>query len=132
MSHPAEPQLSGLRILVVDDELLICEMISDAMQDVGCDIVGPATSEERGKILADSETLDGAFLDINLAGKLSFSVAEILARRGVPFVFLTGYNKTAIPETYRQVPTLWKPFQIHELLSSARRHFTKATPQQRA
>lgn len=42
--------------------------------------------------LVDSGHLDGAFLDINLAGEYYFAVAELLHERGVPFVFLTGYD----------------------------------------
>ena len=127
MSQLSEPQLNGLRVLVVDDELLISDMIADALGDVGCEIVGPATSLEDGMTIARSENLDGAFLDINLKGKPSFSIAEVLTRREVPFAFLTGYDETAVPETYRQVPVLCKPFRVREVVALVRRHFTNIT-----
>jgi len=100
-------------------------MIADALDDAGCEIVGPATSLEDGMTSASSENLDGAFLDINLKGSPSFSIAEVLTRRNVPFAFLTGYDETAIPETYRQVPVLLKPFQVREVVALVGRHFTK-------
>lgn len=125
MPHLPEPGLSGLHILVVEDELLICDMIADALHEAGCEVVGPATSLEKGETLASSENLDGAFLDLNLKGKPSLSIAEVLTRREVPFAFLTGYDEAAIPETYRQVPILWKPFQVRDLVAFVQRHFTK-------
>jgi len=128
MSLLPDPPLSNLRILVVEDEILISEMIADRLHDVGCEVIGPAASLERGTTLASNENLDGAFLDVNLTGKPSFSIAEILTRREVPIAFLTGYGESAIPEAYRQIPFLSKPFELHELIALVRCHFTKDTP----
>jgi DNA-binding response OmpR family regulator len=127
MSDLPGPSLGGLRVLVVEDEMLIAGMIADTLRDAGCEIVGPALSLERGKILASGEDMDGAILDINLAGNACFPIAEILTQREVPIAFLTGYGEAALPDTYRQLPCLWKPFQLHDLLTLARRHFTKVT-----
>jgi DNA-binding response OmpR family regulator len=125
MSHLPEPRRDGLRILVVEDEMLIADMIADTLQDAGCQVIGPAMSLELGKTLANNEDLDGAFLDINLVGKASFAIADILMRRGIPVAFLTGYHQGAIPEAYRHCARLWKPFQLHELIALAQRHFTQ-------
>jgi len=125
MSQLPEPQLGDLRILVVEDEMLIAEMIADTLQEAGYLVVGPATSLEPGKTLANNEDLDGAFLDINLAGQASFAIADILQGRGVPVVFLTGYHQSAIPEAYRHCARLWKPFQLDQLIALAERHFAQ-------
>jgi DNA-binding response OmpR family regulator len=113
----------GLRILVVEDEMLIAEMIAETLRDAGCEVVGPATSLEPGKTLANNADLDGAFLDINLVGKVSFAIADILMQRGIPVAFLTGYQDATIPELYRHCARLSKPFQLHELMALAQRHF---------
>ena len=105
--------------------MLIAGMIADTLQDAGYLVIGPATSLEPGKTLANTEYLDGAFLDINLAGKASFAIADILLRRGVPVAFLTGYHQGAIPEAYRHCARLWKPFQLDQLIALAERHFAQ-------
>jgi DNA-binding response OmpR family regulator len=125
MSDLSIPELNGLRILVVEDERLIADMIMDALQDAGCDVIGPAMSLQSGEGLASNEALDGAFLDVNLAGKASFPIAQILMQREIPLAFLSGYGQGTIPEPYRGCPFLWKPFQLHQLVALAQRHFTR-------
>lgn len=125
MATAQELPLNGLRILVVDDELLIADMIADVVRDAGGEIIGPATSLEVGEALARSEALDGAFLDVNLAGKASYPIAQTLMRRDIPLAFLTGYSGVSIPEMFRRCPSVSKPFQFDELVLLAGRYFTK-------
>lgn len=115
--------LRGLRILVVEDSLLIADMIVDALCDCGCIAVGPAPRLASGLMLAAAEPLDGALLDVNLAGEWCFPIAAALGARGVPFAFLTGYGDAGLPEEYRDVPRLTKPFTIHTLLELVARCF---------
>ena len=65
--------------------------------------------------LVEAGAFDAAILDVNLDGQEVFPVAEILAGRGLPFVFVTGYGGGGLPEAYRSRPTLQKPFQRDEL-----------------
>lgn len=117
------PDLHGLRILVVEDSLLVAEVILDVLQDCGCDIVGPASRVQQAVALVQQNALDGALLDMNLAGELCFPVAAALTERRVPFVFLTGYDEAAVPPEYRGVPRMTKPFQIRELALLAASRF---------
>ena len=112
LGHPTETESShGLRILVVEDNLLIAETLCDVLADCGCEVVGPAPDLPRGMALVDHDQPDGALLDINLAGTLSFPLASILEERGVPFVFLTGYDEGVLfPPEFRKVRRLSKPF----------------------
>src|SRR6516162_9942866 len=80
--NPHAHDLSGVRILVVEDTLLIADLIADHLQDAGCDVIGPASRVARALALAASEPLDGALLDINLHGELCFPVADVLVDRG--------------------------------------------------
>jgi len=125
MSDLHEDGLRGLRVLVVEDTLLVADMIADELEEVGCTVVGPAPRVERGLALARAERLDGALLDVNLAGELCFPIAELLLAQGVPFAFLTGYGETTLPPGYRKMPRLAKPFQLNELLNLVRRNFVK-------
>jgi CheY-like chemotaxis protein len=123
------PDLHGLRILVVEDSVLIADVIVDALCDCGCNAVGPAARLAQGLMLAAVERLDGALLDVNLAGEPCFPIAAALGARGVPFAFLTGYGEVGVPPEYRAVPRLTKPFTIDNLMQLVARCFTTGSPQ---
>ena len=108
--------LSGLRILVVEDLLLVADLIAEVLRDHGCTVVGPVSRLNQRLVFADREQLDGALLDVNLAGERCFPIAALLVARGVPFAFLTGYGEAAIPLEYRDATRLSKPFNIAHLV----------------
>lgn len=102
--------LSGLRVLVVEDNLLLAEVISDVLESYGCSVVGPIPDLEAGLALVREVDLDGAVLDINLRGESCFPIAAELAARGVPYLFLTGYdNSRIVPPEHRGAERLSKP-----------------------
>jgi CheY-like chemotaxis protein len=111
MAEPRADALRGRRLLVVEDEYLIAAALERALEDHGAEVVGPAGSVEGALRLVEAEgdRLDGAVLDINLRGERVYPVADVLAARGVPFVFLTGYDAQVIPDTYAGVPRSEKP-----------------------
>ncbi|TFW10985.1 response regulator [Brevundimonas intermedia] len=103
--------LSGRRVLVVEDESLVAMLLETILEDMDCIPVGPASNIDDGEALArDTENLDAALLDVNVAGRQVFPVAEVLKARGVPFVFSTGYGEGGLPEEWRGQPTIQKPF----------------------
>jgi DNA-binding response OmpR family regulator len=114
-----------LRVLVVEDEMLLAMLVEDSLVDFGCDVVGPVARVADGVKLASSEKLDGAILDINIAGSEVFPVASELARRSVPFIFISGYDLNNLPQVWRSRPTLKKPFQPQDLARSMARTFAK-------
>jgi len=73
------------------------------------------------KKLAGTLSLDLTFLDVNLAGELSYPAAEILRARGVPFMFVTGYGAIGLPDSLRDIPVLAKPFERRKLAETIRR-----------
>jgi CheY-like chemotaxis protein len=103
--------LSGRRILVVEDESLVAMLLETILEDMGCTPVGPAATVDDGLALAtDGERLDAALLDVNVAGRQVFPVADALKDSGVPFVFSTGYGEGGLPDQWRGHPTIQKPF----------------------
>ena len=119
------PELRGLKVLVVEDNFLIAELIRSLLADCGCETIGPAPRVSSALALVDGRHLDGAFLDINLAGEYCFPVAELLRERGIPFVFLTGYDDSEIiPPALREVPRISKPFDNRKVASIAARLFS--------
>lgn len=116
-----EPQrLEGLRILIVEDNFLLAEVTKGLLEERGCQVVGPAGLLQDGLDLARAEPLDGAILDINLHGEFSFAIAEVLRSRGVPFMFVTGYqDRSIVPAVFRSAPRLDKPVPDDHLLEAA-------------
>jgi CheY-like chemotaxis protein len=102
--------LSGRRILIVEDESLVAMLLETILEDMGCTPVGPAANIDDGLALAEGESLDAALLDVNVAGRQVFPVAQALKDRGVPFVFSTGYGEGGLPDEWRGQPTIQKPF----------------------
>jgi DNA-binding response OmpR family regulator len=98
--------------LVVDDEPLISMMVEDWLADLGCEVVGPARSVAEGLQFAGQAPLDGAILDVNLAGQNSFSVASELQKRGIPFAFATGDSGVAPESGFENPILLAKPFNF--------------------
>lgn len=115
---PKDPDdLQGLRILVVEDSVLVADTICDLLAEHRCQVVGPAGNLERGWKLAREEALDGAVLDVNLGGVLSFPIAGTLSERGIPFLFLTGYDDISVmPPEFRAVQRVTKPFDFTDII----------------
>lgn len=103
------------RILIVEDEMLVAMLIEDTISDLGHQIVGPAMRLETALEIADGEDFDFAILDINLAGKQSFPVADRLTARGIPFMFASGYGAAGLIEPYQEAPVLQKPFSPEQI-----------------
>lgn len=102
---------AGRRVLVVEDESLVAMLLETILEDMGCTPVGPASTVEEGlQLIEDGEPIDAALLDVNVAGRQIFPVAEALKARDVPFVFSTGYGEGGLPDEWRGLPTLQKPF----------------------
>lgn len=104
-----------LRVLVVEDEMLVAMNIEDMLLDLGHEVAGLASRLEAALALARDGEFDLAMLDVNLAGQQSFPVAEILRARGIPFLFATGYGAKGIADEYRDRPVLQKPFRARDL-----------------
>jgi CheY-like chemotaxis protein len=107
--------LASKQVLVVEDELLISMLIEDVLVDAGCRVVGPFTNLSDALSAARNEAIDIALLDVNLRGEKVYPVADILTERGIPFVFLSGYGKNAIPNNRPNWRVCSKPFSPNDL-----------------
>jgi two-component SAPR family response regulator len=105
----------GLRVLVVEDELAIAQLIVKWLVELGHQPVGPVGKLSAGLELAETATLDAAVLDVNIRGGQVFPIAECLMARNIPFVLASGYSDWALPVRLRGQHRLIKPFYIGEL-----------------
>ena len=103
----------GLRVLVVEDEPLVMLELKDMLGDLGCTVAGSAAVLERAAHLADTLAFDIAVLDVNLGGKHITPIADAIAARGLPVVFVTGYGRAAVGEQRGEI--VQKPCQPAEL-----------------
>jgi PAS domain S-box-containing protein len=99
------------RVLVVEDEALVGIMIQECMTELGFQIVGPVCTASDALQAAKDGAFDAAILDINLGDGMVYQVAEILSRRHVPFVFVTGYDADSVDSRFRHIPVLQKPVE---------------------
>lgn len=102
------------RILLVEDEFMIASLLQRMLGNHGCGITWVGNVED-GAQLAANEKLDGAVLDINLAGEKVFPVCDVLRARGIPFVFTTAYDTSTVPEKYKGRPVISKPLVKDEI-----------------
>jgi two-component sensor histidine kinase len=118
-SIPAVPDairgLAGKRLLMVEDEFLVGMMAKRLLESMGAAVLGPYVSLADGLAAAKREHFDGALLDFNLAGEQASPLADQLLARGIPFAFLTGYQRDSVDPRYANVPLLQKPIDSDSL-----------------
>jgi CheY-like chemotaxis protein len=107
--------LAGLRVLVVEDEMMVSMLIEDMLDDLGCKVVGPASRLDEALALAGEAELDCAVLDVNLGGQSIFPLADFLRAKGAPFAFATGYGDAGLRDVDKGSPVLQKPFRETDL-----------------
>lgn len=110
-----EPSQEQPRVLVVEDEYLIRMLLEDMLADLGYAVAAAVGSIAEARAHAATGDFSAAILDVNLEGQEIFPVADMLAARSLPFVFVTGYGERSLPERYRDRPALQKPFQAEQL-----------------
>jgi DNA-binding response OmpR family regulator len=119
------------RILVAEDEYLIARHMRTLLRRLGGDVVGPVPDLDRAIELARTERLAAAILDIKLAdGRTAYPLADLLAERGVPFLFVSGYSPQDLPRRYRKVPLIVKPANLR-IFHAAVEALLKAVPSRR-
>jgi PAS domain S-box-containing protein len=99
------------RVLVVEDEALVGIMIQECLNELGFRVTGPVCTASEAMSAARDGHFDAAILDINLGDGSVYRVAEILSARGVPFIFVTGYDSDSVDSRFQEVPILQKPIE---------------------
>jgi CheY-like chemotaxis protein len=87
-------------MFLVEDEALIRMMLADMVEELGHRVAAEAGNIQDAQVLAETAVFDLAILDINIAGSSIVPVAEIIDRRGLPFLFISGYGAAARPEAF--------------------------------
>src|ERR687887_2418118 len=96
----AAPAPPSKRVLVVEDELMIRMLLEDMLGELGYTVAAEAGRIEEALQAAKTADFDIAILDVNLEGEAVLPGADVLAARGPPFVFATGYGEGGPPQSY--------------------------------
>lgn len=116
------PPLDGLKVLLLEDQLVIALDAETMLQSCGCGAVDTAATAAEALRILIATAPDIAVLDVNLGSGNSFPVAEELERRKIPFIFATGYgDRTIIPKSLRHVPVVRKPYDPDALAATLAR-----------
>ncbi len=116
------------RILIVEDEPFIALTLEDMLDELGFVVAGTVSRVAEAIEMIEREAIDGALLDVNLGSQKIDPVADVLASRGCPFIFTTGYGRSDIPASHAQRPVLQKPFRMDELASILRAEVLPVSP----
>lgn len=112
--------LQGLRTLVLEDEYFVADDLKQILRRQGADIVKLSGSVEDALASLRAESFDFALVDINIHGEMTFEVADALLERGLPFAFVTGYNRVVIPLRFEDVPNWGKPYDDRQIVDGIR------------
>jgi DNA-binding response OmpR family regulator len=100
-------RLAGKRILIVEDEQMLVDYLADTIVAEGAEVIEPVATAALDVIA--NTPVDGVTLDLKLAGEMTFQVADALAARNIPFIFLTGYGAADVPARHANVTRVEKP-----------------------
>jgi DNA-binding NtrC family response regulator len=113
---PRRIHLDGKRVLVVEDEYYIADDLRRILEAVGAKIVGPLSTVARAHRALDDDRFDCAVIDLNLHGESALPIADRLQEAGKSFAIATGYGSGSIPDRFKDVPRVEKPFNPPALL----------------
>jgi CheY-like chemotaxis protein len=117
-------------VLVVEDEVLISEMVSDVLSENGFEVHTVTSGENALSYLESSPEVDVLFTDINLEGRMDGSALAKAARErrpDLPIVYCSGrYSSAAIMPLMPRSIFVKKPYDLEDLCTLLTRLTTPA------
>jgi CheY-like chemotaxis protein len=114
--------LEGYRFLVVEDDYFLAMEAQQRLSSLGAEVLSIPSVSLALDVAEHEHGLDGALLDVNLAGEMVYPVAAVLKMRRIPFAFVTGYDDRILPPSYRNAPVFDKPTDWAVAASQVVRH----------
>ena len=111
--------LGGRRILILEEQAPIAQLLVDMVREFGCEVIGPAKDVPHALALIATEAPEAAILDVKIAGRNTLAVAEELSRRRTPFAFTSGNKTPELARRFGPAPVVTKPYSretMHSLL----------------
>ena len=111
---------ASLRILVVEDHAALGRFIAAALEAAGWAVLGPMSDQAEAMEAARRSEFDLAVMDRLLRGEEAFAIVDVLEERGIPCLLVSGYSRSTLPERFRDLPFLEKPFTMDALVDAVR------------
>jgi DNA-binding response OmpR family regulator len=113
-----ESGLNGQSVLVVEDDYYLAADMARLLRELGADVVGPYPDADSAIAAISATRPDIAVVDVNLGAGPSFGIARALQQSGIPFVLMTGYDASVIPDEFSGVGRLKKPVEFRSVVNS--------------
>lgn len=108
----------GQRVLIAEDDVLTILDTADALEASGAEVVGPIGNlDDALERVRAGSPVAAAVLDLSLRGHHVWPLADQLMKRGVPFVFATGYDGDNIPSRFAHIQRFLKPVPSTEIVT---------------
>ena len=112
----ASRMFDGIRVFIVEDEVLVAMNLEMILEDLGCVVVGPAMRYDRAEeMVTGGVDADAAIIDVNVGGREVFPLAARLAAAKIPLIFATGYGSSGLPAEWQSRPILHKPYTMTDV-----------------
>jgi DNA-binding response OmpR family regulator len=118
MTRTQTQPLKDFSVLVLEDDYYLADDARRTLEAAGAEVIGPFRDAGAAVAALDQSTPTCALVDINLGGGPDFGPARTLVARGVPIVFITGYDAEVIPPEFRHAPCLQKPVEGRKIVSA--------------
>lgn len=109
------PETRVIRVVLIEDEPLVAIIVEDALEALGCEIIGPIAQLDEALAAVERENFDCAIIDVNIRGGLSYPVATLLVERGCPILLATGYRRGSLPDSLIHEACIAKPYSTSQL-----------------
>ncbi|HEX4181430.1 MAG TPA: HWE histidine kinase domain-containing protein [Caulobacteraceae bacterium] len=110
-------RIQGLKLLIVEDALLLALELEAGLSEAGAEVLGSAADVGEAMRMV-SLPIDAAVLDANLNGASVLPVAQALSGRGIPFVFATGYGDDKMLPAGFDAPVIRKPYDVTQVAAA--------------
>jgi DNA-binding response OmpR family regulator len=111
----------GCRVAIIEDEFIIAQYAKDTLEDAGALVLGPYANSDRALRSFDNGSPDCVILDLNVGKGINFEPARALRTLGVPFAFLTGYDRSLVPKEFQDIEIIQKPMMPKHLIGVVER-----------
>lgn len=106
----------GIRsILIVEDEMIVAMLIEQLVRELGVGDVYLCIDAATALGIVASKQIDLAVLDMKVRDGTTIAVADVLADKGIPFIFSSGSDVGALPARHVDRPMVSKPFLDDDL-----------------
>lgn len=110
-------RLTGLKVLIVEDEPALSIELVDELRELGAIPIGPMPSLVEALAAVDEHAPDAVVLDVQLQDQMSVPVAKLLVERNIPFIFVTG-NDAFVRGQFPDVPAYPKPCDMAAIVDA--------------